>query len=239
MKKIISMALAAVMVTSLASCKKKNDNQTPTMAPTAAPTIETSPTAAPSLEATAAAAAPTETPYVPLNGGTLNSDNTVGVQENKDSVIVTLPSTFFNENTALELTEEMKAQGYKSIAKNDDGSVTYDITKEGYEKLKADMKNSVISYLNDEVKSGEKFTSIKDVSYDDDFNTVTLKVDKKEFESSKDVMASRAIYMMVAGYKIFSGQSVDEAKVEIVYMDNKTNKEIARTVYPDSLTSKK
>lgn len=245
MKKIVTIVLAIAMVASLASCKKKEEAEpTPTPAATAtaeattAPTAETTETTdEPTSEPTAEAAEPTtEATEPPVNGGTLNESNTVGVEEKEDTVVVTMPLGTFDENVNVELTEEMKNNGYQSVNKNADGTLTYTITKSGYEKLKANMKNEVVAYL-DEVKTSGDFTSIKNVEYTDDFSTVTLTVDKEAFEKSLDVMASRAIYMSVSGYKIFCGESVEEAKVTVKYVDQKTKEEIASTVYPDSLSN--
>ena len=236
MKKIICTILAVSMIMSLTSCKKKDNNTSATPSPAAvssSPAAET-PAADTAAEETPAPASAAED-NTPINGGSLTEENTVGVKENADNVTITLPSAFFDENTKTELTEEMKNQGYQSVTKNDDGSITYVMTKQGFNALKPNMQQQVKDYL-EEVKSGDQFTSIKNVEYDDDFSTITLTVDRKAFESSLDVMASRAIYMMVVGYKIFCGESVDTAKVTIVYIDKSNKKEISRTVYPDDLS---
>lgn len=234
MKKTISIILAAAMMMSLASCKKKTETS-PSPSPSM-PAASVSPAAGASAEPAAAnSAAGSNATEVPLNGGSLNEENAVGVKEQDDVVTVTYPKDFFDPSTNVDITEEMSAQGYKTVSKNADGSITYTITKDGYAKLKDKTKNSVIDYFNS-VKSGEEFKSIKNIEYTDDFSTITMTVDREAFEKSLDVTASRAIYMLVSGYKIFCGEETNNAKVTIVYVDQKTKEEISRTVYPDALS---
>ncbi|MCH5186092.1 MAG: hypothetical protein J1F64_08205 [Oscillospiraceae bacterium] len=233
MKKTISIVLAAVMMMSLASCKKKNNDPTGSPTPTTAASAE--PSAAAGTPASDAQAA--DTTDTPINGGSLNEQNAAGVKQDGNNVNVTLPADFFDENTSTELNDEMKAQGYQRVTKNPDGSVTYVITNSGYKKLKDDMKKNVTDYFK-EVKSGDEFKSIKDVQSSDDFSEVKITVDREAFESSRDVIASRAIYMIVAGYRIFCGEDVNSVKVNIIYIDESNNSEIASVVYPDALSAK-
>lgn len=240
MKKTISIILAAALMMSLTSCKNKtkvSPSPSPAASAAASPAASAANTAEPADQSTDMPANTAETPATnpPLNGGSLNENNTVGVSEKNDIVTVTYPKDFLPPDTNVEITDEMKEQGYQSVSKNDDGTVTYTLTKEGYDNLKNKMKDTVIDYFKN-VESDENFKSIKKIDYEDDFSVITITVDQKAFEQSLDVTASRAIYMLVSGYKIFCGEEPDKAKVTVVYKDQGSKNEISRTIYPDALS---
>lgn len=160
-----------------------------------------------------------------------SSESQVVVDESLLTVDVNIPASFFDEEdpATAELTEEQKADGYKSAKVNDDGSVTYTIKKSSWKKILADYKEELIKSLND-IAASDDYPSIKKVTFNDDFTKIVLDVDKDQYENSFDSFANLTIYISVAYYQIFSQK---EAACSIAARDISSGKTFSVANYPD------
>src|SRR5690606_39103557 len=79
-----------------------------------------------------------------------------------NDVEITLPASFFEGKDIDEMiTEAKEEEGVKEVTKNDDGSITYKLTKERHKEMMDEMKKEIDTSI-EEMKSGDDFASIKD-----------------------------------------------------------------------------
>src|SRR5690606_39726518 len=83
------------------------------------------------------------------------------------------------------ITEAKEEEGVKEVTKNDDGSITYKLTKERHKEMMDEMKKEIDTSI-EEMKSGDDFASIKDIKHNDKYSEFTVVVKKEDFENSFD-----------------------------------------------------
>ncbi|MGP4074744.1 hypothetical protein [Halobacillus sp. K22] len=158
----------------------------------------------------------------------------VEVDEGLMNVEVTLPSSMVEGESMDVITEEAKEQGVKKVTKNDNGSVTYKMSKSAHqdllEEVKAGMEESIT-----ETKNDENFASIKDITHNNNFTEFTMIVDRETYENSMDVFATMSLGMSGMMYQVFEGKNEDEYSVTINIEDESSGETIDEVVYPDAL----
>ena len=87
------------------------------------------------------------------------------------------PPSFFGDQDAEQVIEDAKSKGVSEATVNDDGSVTYKMSKATHEKMMKEMKDQAVQSI-EELKNGEDFTSIKDITYNDQLSEFTMVVDR-------------------------------------------------------------
>lgn len=168
------------------------------------------------------------------NNDKKNEDNdAIGVEKNITNVEITIPASLVDEQTLSELNEEAKEKGIKEVIKNDDGSITYKMSKSAHKKLMKEMKEDIIESI-DELVTDDDFVSIKDVKYNKSFEKFTVVVDKEKYENSFDGFATLAIGMSGMYYQLFNGVDSEKIKVTISLEDEATNKVFNTIIYPDA-----
>ncbi|OPH47320.1 hypothetical protein BC351_11620 [Paenibacillus ferrarius] len=154
------------------------------------------------------------------------------------NVEITLPASMFKGQDVEQVITQAKAEGVKEATKNEDGSITYKMSKSVHTELVKEMEAQILKTIED-VKSGKNFPSIKDVSYNKPFSEFTLTVDKEAYEKSFDGFASLGIGLSSMYYQLFNGVSSDKNKVTINIKDEKTGSVFKTVVYPDALEKMK
>jgi len=153
------------------------------------------------------------------------------------NVEVTIPASFLEGQDIDTVIAEAKNEGIKEVIKNDDGSITYKMSKSEHKKMMKEMEEGIIKSV-EEIKTGEDFTSIKDVSYNKSFSEFTLSVNQEEFENSLDSIASFGLAVTGMYYQLFNGVNPEKYKVTVIFK-NESNGEVINTiVYPDDLNEK-
>lgn len=153
------------------------------------------------------------------------------------NVEVTIPASFLAGQDIDTVIAEAKNEGIKEVIKNDDGSITYKMSKSEHKKMMKEMEEGIIKSV-EEIKTGEDFTSIKDVSYNKSFSEFTLSVNQEEFENSLDSIASFGLAVTGMYYQLFNGVNPEKYKVTVIFK-NESNGEVINTiVYPDDLNEK-
>ncbi|MBS4214846.1 hypothetical protein [Neobacillus rhizophilus] len=160
----------------------------------------------------------------------------VNVDKGLLSVTITLPASMFEDQNVDEVVANAQKEGI-TATKNEDGSVTYKMSKSKHKEMMQEMKTTVIQTVND-AKSGKDFQSIKDITYKDDFSEFTLIVDKAAYENSFDGFAALGLGMSGMMYELFNGVKPEEYKVTINIKDQATQNVFDQIVYPDALDKK-
>lgn len=168
------------------------------------------------------------------NGSTTESTSAkIETDEKLLTVEIKLPASMFEgeDMTKFDADAYANEQGFKSAKVNEDGSVTITMTKAKHRELLEEMANTLDTNFKDFV-NGESTPYIKDITHNDDFTAVTMKVDKAAYENAFD-FTPLAIAMSVAMYQAFTET---EYHVEISIVDAATGTEINSITYPDALS---
>jgi len=150
------------------------------------------------------------------------------------NVEVTIPSTFMEGEDIDQVVADAKESGIKNVTKNEDGSVTYKVSKAQHKEMMKEMETNVATYI-DELVSGEDFASIKDIEHNGSFSEFTVVVDKEAFEGSFDGFATLGLAMSGMYYQAFNGTNAEKLKVTVNTKDVDTGEIIGSAIYPDVL----
>ena len=162
------------------------------------------------------------------------SEETLKVDKGLLNVEVTIPATLYKGQDIDSIISEAKNSGIKEVIKNDDGSLTYKMSKSEHKKMMKELKERIVKSV-EELKTSEDFASINDVAYNKSFSKFTLTVNKEKFEGSFDALASFGLALAGMYYQLFNGADVEHYKVT-VYIKDESNGEVFDTmVYPDEL----
>lgn len=162
------------------------------------------------------------------------SEETLKVDKGLLNVEVTIPATLYKGQDIDSIISEAKNSGIKEVIKNDDGSLTYKMSKSEHKKMMKELKERIVKSV-EELKTSEDFASINDVAYNKSFSEFTLTVNKEKFEGSFDALASFGLALAGMYYQLFNGADVEHYKVT-VYIKDESNGEVFDTmVYPDEL----
>jgi hypothetical protein len=155
----------------------------------------------------------------------------VEVDEGLFDVEVTVPASFFEEETEAEMQARAEESGFTSAKLNDDGSITYQMSKRVYEKVLSDFKTSLNETIQQTVD--EQPGIFKSVSYNAKVTEFEVVVDRGAFES--DFAAAFVGFSFGIGgmyYQVFDGVAEDQRKVLITYIDESTGEEFRSVTFP-------
>ena len=162
-------------------------------------------------------------------------DEGISVDRSLFDVSITMPATMveLEDQDIDSMIEEAQEMGVKEVVRNEDGSLTYKMSKSTHRKMMQEIKEDMIENIEDMVESGD-FVSIKDVTYNNDFSEMTLIVDQKAFENSFDGFAVFGIGMIGMYYQLFDGVQPDNIQTTIYLKNVDTGEIFNKIVYPDA-----
>lgn len=218
-KKIALIALVALFALSASACSggSKDTNVPPT--DTAAQT------------GTNAAASNGAEDGVPEDG------KQTGIEVDKGllNVEITLPASFFQGDPEQAIANA-KANGVSEAVVNEDGSVTYKMSKATHEKMLKDMKDQAVQTI-EEFVNDEELASIRDIEYNDKLSEYTVIVDRAAYENSFDGFIVLGLGMQGMFYQAFDGVPSEKQKVTINVKDQATGEIFHSVVFPDQINS--
>lgn len=160
--------------------------------------------------------------------------NNIEVDKNLTNVEITIPAQLVEDQNIEEIKEEAKENGVKEVIQNDDGSITYKMSKKAHKKMMKEIEDDLIDTLDD-LKNDDDYPSIKDVQYNNSFDEFTLVVDKNAYKNSFDGFAAIAIGIASMYYQLFNGIDIEKSKVTISIEDEATGDVIDTVHYPEDL----
>lgn len=158
----------------------------------------------------------------------------VSVDKSLLNVEVTLPASMFEGEDIDTVIANAKNDGIKDVTKNEDGSLTYKMSKSKHKELMKELETSVKDSI-EEMKTSGDFVSLKDITHNDSFSEFTLLVDKAAYENSMDGFAALGYGMSGMMYQMFNGTDAENTKVTIFIKDEATQETFDEIVYPDAL----
>lgn len=161
-------------------------------------------------------------------------EEAVSVDKGLMNVEITLPASLFEGEDIDTVIAEAKNDGVKEVTKNEDGSLTYKMSKSKHKEMMKDLETTIKESIEETKTSGD-YISIKDVTYNKAFSEFTLLVDEEAFENSMDGFAAIGFGMTGMIYQIYNGTDEDKVKVTIYFKDETTQEIFDEVVYPDDL----
>ncbi|MGN1402336.1 MAG: hypothetical protein ACI4XL_12640 [Bacillus sp. (in: firmicutes)] len=160
-------------------------------------------------------------------------EDTVNVDKGLLNVEVTLPASYFEDQDKKEIIKEAKNSGVKEVTENEDGSVTYKMSKSTHKEMLAEMATGIEETM-DELETDEELSSIQKVEAKKDFTDFTFTINREE-ETGLEGFAMLGIAIQSLYYQLFSGVDEDDFKATFHLIDAETNEEYDQVVYPDDL----
>lgn len=158
----------------------------------------------------------------------------VNVDKGLFSVEVTLPASFFEGEDVAETVANAEENGFGEATVNDDGSVTYKMSKSKHKEMMAELATSVEETKTELVESGD-FPSIKSVETNKDYTSFTINVDRAAYENSFDAFATMSVGVVGSYYQAFNGVKAEDMEVLIEVKDVDTGEVINSVIYPEAL----
>lgn len=140
------------------------------------------------------------------------------VDQNLFTVEITVPADFLGEGITQEsLDADVAASNYISAKLNDDGSVTYVMTKAVHDEMMVGVRDNIQQAL-DEMVGSEEFPSFTKVEANDDFTQFTIETTSTEL-GLVESFSVLGFYMFGGMYHAFNGTQVDDIAVTFINAD--------------------
>lgn len=208
-KRMLAMLIAGCLAVSLTACGSSNE----ITADSSTAESAVSGSASPSGSASGSAET-TETPEV---------------KKNLLSVEITIPADAIEDVD--QTLENAKESGYKASA-NDDGSITYKLSKAQHKQLLAEVDQAITESIDELIEEGD-FPSLKSISFNGDYTKAKVVVDYAAFDGSFDVMALYTVAFAGPMYQIYNGVDQNDLYMDISIIDEASNEVKETMVFPD------
>ncbi len=153
---------------------------------------------------------------------------------NKD-VEVTIPTLLAKSDaTDIDKFNSMVQKDGIEVTQNNNGSLTYTMTKETHAEIMTELGTQVDGIMAD-MTSGNEFPSIQDISSNETYSEFVMSVDRERFESSFDQLGLLGLAMSGLIYQLFDGASLEEYQVVVNLEDANTGDVFNAITYPDAL----
>lgn len=165
------------------------------------------------------------------------NDESVNVDKGLLSVEVTIPADFLEtgeeDQDIDEIIAEAKDSGIKEVIENEDGSLTYKMSKSTHKELMKAIRQGIEESIDDMIND-EEFASIQDITTNKSFSEFTMIVDKEPFENSMDSFAVLGIIFGSMYYQLFDDIDDDDYEVLVQFEDANTGEIFNEATYPDA-----
>lgn len=150
---------------------------------------------------------------------TSTSEDGLNVEKNIFSVTLTYPASMVDEGTTQDsLNNEISGiDGIKSATLNEDGSVTYIMTKAYHKQIMDDMAQTIDESMA-EMVSSEDYPNFTKVEANEDYTVFTVTTKSKAL-SLDESLSLLQFYTEGAFYNVVSGNDADSIHVDFVNAD--------------------
>jgi hypothetical protein len=146
------------------------------------------------------------------------------------NVEVTLPPVYFEGQSPEDILSEARGDGISDVTVNPDGSVTYRMSKMRHRELMQEINASLRESL---VTLPDDFSSVQEVTVNQDVTAFRIVADQAAYESSLDGFVIFAIAMQAGMYHLFDGATSDSYRVTIDLVDAASGTVFDTVVLPD------
>lgn len=148
-------------------------------------------------------------------------DAPITVDEGLLSVEITLPATFFENESADSIKAAAKEKGFSDCTVHEDGSVTYKMSKAKHKEFVEETKASLEESMTELLKGDDAVASFAKIEHNDDFSEFNVYV-KPDVYTVWDNMYFLVFYLSGAYYQAFAGEDSAEIDVVVNYINNTT-----------------
>lgn len=158
---------------------------------------------------------PENTPQpTPIAGAIENG--AIGVIEEDGKVKINMPATIFGDDVEKTANDTKELRGFESAVVEEDGSVTFTMTKEQQKQwVKETFENSK-QYANEFIAG---FTALKEAELSDDFKMAVIKVDKAIYKSETEKVSADGVANLLFNCQSMSGVKKEDLKVTVKFVD--------------------
>lgn len=142
------------------------------------------------------------------------ANDSITVDENLLTVEITMPAEFQEDVTQDELDAGAEDGNYKSATLNEDGSVTYVMTKAQHKKMMKETADSINEGLA-EIPGSNDYPSVVSVEANDDFTEFKVVTSNSELDMNES-FSVLVYYMYGAMYNAMSGEDIDNINVKFI-----------------------
>ena len=155
------------------------------------------------------------------NTETATQEAAVQVDEGLFTVEVTIASALIGESSEEEIKAAAQEKGYDSCTFNEDGSVTYTMSKTKHQEALAEYKANVESVIASMVEGEEKVESFVSIEHNDNFSQVDIYIDSSKY-TAWDALYAITFYISGGYYQAFAGTAAEDIDVVVNFIDNDT-----------------
>ena len=152
-------------------------------------------------------------------------NKSAGVKKEAFDVKITLPAELMEDVTQEDLDEGIEEGDFHSAAWNEDGSVTYTMSKSQHKQLMKELKEEMDDSLDDMVES-EDFPNFTKIVANDAYTKFTITTHSAELDFMES-FSEIAFYMYGAVYNIFDGN--EDFIIEVEYINAESGEVIYAT----------
>jgi outer membrane murein-binding lipoprotein Lpp len=161
--------------------------------------------------------------------GNEQTGSTEGIQVDEGllTVDITFPESLVNmgeqKMTQAKVDAAVKESGYLAGKLNEDGSVTYTMTKLKQQELLSSARKSFDEAIQAAI---DENPTVKSITRSDDFSEIKIEVSKQDMTNG---FLGLSFAFTAYFYQVLDGK---EYATEVVYIDASTGEELSRTSYP-------
>ncbi len=161
-----------------------------------------------------------------------NNSDSMKVDENLLTMDITLPASFFEDQSEEEIKEKAFENGCTKCKINEDGSVVYTMTKKAHRDMLKELSDEFDKTVLDLVEGENKVESFVSIDYDDNYSKFDVYVDSAKY-TSLDNMYALGFYIVGAYYQAFAGIDSDKIDVQVNFIDNQTKEVLDTASYKE------
>ncbi|QKY71417.1 hypothetical protein [Lentibacillus sp. CBA3610] len=161
-------------------------------------------------------------------------EESINVDEGLLDAEITIPPSLLEGEDKEEVIDEAEEAGVSEVAENDDGSLTYKMSKSTHNDMMVKLKENVNQTI-EEIKNDGEYISIEDIMANDSFSEFTMVVNQEKFENSFDGFAAMGLAISGLYYQLFDGVDPDNYEVTINMENTDTGEVFDSVVYPDAI----
>lgn len=154
------------------------------------------------------------------------ANGSIGASEENGKVKINMPAKAFGDDVEAEANKTREINGFEAVNIEEDGSVTFTMTKEQQEKWVGTTFENAKVYANEALTD---FVSLKEAVLAEDFKTADIKADRSLYNSELEQAAAEAVANLLFNCQSMSGVKKEDLKVSVNFVDYQTG-EIIETV---------
>lgn len=158
----------------------------------------------------------------------------IDVDKGLFNVEITIPASFFEGEDLEQVAADAEAEGIEEATVNDDGSLTYKMSKAQHKKMMDELATSMEEAKSEITESGD-YPSIQSIEASKNYDSFTVNVEREAYENSFDGFATMTLGMISSFYQLYDGANIDDYEVVIEMKDAETGEVFNTISYPEAL----